>query len=103
MNFLLPFFLLAGANNSNQKALFTHILPALIPGSGPERLMFATLSAQKEIKTHADTEQGLLAAAIDAGDFKEPADLKKYPALQAAYDRLSPSAKIAVFAGADKR
>lgn len=99
---LLPILLLAGTDKPNQKALVTHLLPAMLPGSGSERLVVAALNAKKEIKTQAATEEGLVRDAIRAAKFERPAQLDAFPALKAAYNRLPASVQSTVFSGDDK-
>jgi hypothetical protein len=99
---LLPILLLAGTDKPNQKALVTHLLPAMIPGSGSERLVVAVLNAKKEIKTQAATEEGLVRDAIKAAKFERPAQLDAFPALKAAYNRLPASVQSTIFSRDDK-
>lgn len=96
---LLPLILLAG-DKPNQNALITHILPALIPGSASQRLVFATLAAKKEIKAQAETEAGLVKDAIRAGKFERADQLKDFPALDAAFKRLPASVQSTLFPAA---
>jgi hypothetical protein len=89
--------LLATADKGNQKALFAQILPALISDSSTERLVVATVSAKKQMAIQAATEGNLVKEAIKAGNFKSPADLDRFPALYAAFKRLSASDQSTVF------
>jgi hypothetical protein len=97
---LLPLILLAGGDKTNQNALIAHMLPAMIPGSASQRLVFATLAAKKEIKTQAETEAGLVKDAISAGKFERADQLKDFPALDAAFKRLPASAQSTLFPAA---
>lgn len=92
---LLPLILLASADKPNQKALFTQILPAMIPGE-QSRLLFATVSAKKQIAIQAATEGNLVKEAITAGNLKK-ADLDRFPALYAAFQRLPASVQSTLF------
>jgi hypothetical protein len=95
---LIPMMLLAGGDKPNQ--LLTHILPAMIPGSDSQRLLFATLTAKKELKAKAETEQSLIRDAIKAAKFERPEQLKNFPALEAAFHRLTPAAQATMFPAA---
>ncbi len=97
---LLPMILLAGGDTPNQKALFKHILPAMIPGSVSQRLVIASLAAKKEIKAQAEIEEGVVRDAIHAADFKRPDELKEFPALDAAFSRLPASVQADLFPAA---
>jgi hypothetical protein len=88
--------LLAAVDRPNQKALFTQILPAMIPGQ-QSRLLFATVSAKKQIAIQAETEGNLVKEAIKAGGLKSPADLDRFPALSAAFNRLPASVQSTLF------
>lgn len=93
---LLPMILLAATDKPNQKALFQQILPALVPGSSTQRLVVATISAKKQIKIQAETEEHLIRDAIRAGKFVSSADLADFPALDAAFKRLPPAVQSSI-------
>ena len=97
---LLPMILLAGGDKPNQKALLSRLLPAMIQGSASQRMVFAALSAKKDIKAQAETEAGLLKAAIAAARFDRVEQLKDFPALDAAYQRLPASVQSTLFPAA---
>jgi hypothetical protein len=99
---LLPMILLAAVDKPNQKALFTQILPAMIPGQQP-RLLLATVSAKKQIAIQTETEGNLVKEAVKAGNLKSPADLDRFPALLAAFNRLPASIQSTVFPAAPPR
>lgn len=99
---LLPMILLAAGDKPNQKALLSQILPAVLPGPRTQRLAFAALSAKEQIRKQAQTERGMLQDAVKIGGFQKATDLDKFPALAAAYGRLSVADQAAVFAAASE-
>jgi hypothetical protein len=94
---LFPLMLLVTADKPEKKALFPRLLPALIPGSSTQRLVVATISARKQIKSEAETEQGLVSDAIKAAKFQRPADLAPFQNLDAAFKRLPASVQSTIF------
>lgn len=94
---LLPMILLAAGDKPNQKALLSQILPAVLPGPPAQRIAVATITAREQIRKQAQTEQNVVTEAIKAGRFTNAAELAKYPALEAAFNRLSPAVQSTVF------
>lgn len=85
---LLPIFVIAGVPKAMRPAFIEQLLPVTLPGSGSEKVAFAAIAVDGQLKKQARNEQHLVEDAIKAGSFKKVAELDKFPALAAAFKRL---------------
>lgn len=90
---LLPLvFLLAGRDKANQNQatqneVLRQALTAAIPLPVSGRVVLATINAQDQAKSQARKEKSMVADAVRAGNLGK-ADLVRFPALEAAFNRL---------------
>src|SRR6187397_2252174 len=93
----LSVFLIASIDKKLRPAVMEQALMAALPGPSSQRLAVAALSAEQQLKRQAVTEENLLKEAIDAAKFDAPEQLRDFQALQAVFNRLSPTAQVEIF------
>ena len=95
---LLSIFFLLSQQGSD-KAVATQVMAAAIPGSSA-RLVFTTITAQRQAKLQAETEQRVVQDAIRLAAVSNKTALNAFPALSAAFDRMPVAAQSVAFSAA---
>ena len=99
---LLPFLLLRDLTRTQRRQAIQTLLPTTIPGAG-QRLLLSTVMVQRQVEEQALAEERLTTEALDAvkasahGTLRDAAGLAEFPAINAAFHKLSEAERAEFF------
>ena len=94
--YILP-LLLSGLPRHQRAQVTEQLLPLALPGPPGTQLAFAAVTAERQVRKQAQTEQKLVQEAIQAGDIKSAEELSAFPALHSAFNRLPAAVQSGIF------
>lgn len=94
------FLLFSRLPKTQRRRVAEQLVPLALPGPPRQKLVLATIAAEREVRREAEVERRLVEDAIKAGSIKDAAALAKFPALHAAYNRLPAGVQAGLFPAA---
>lgn len=100
MDSAIPLLVISGMPKQLRSEFTEQLVLMALPTPAGQRLTFAALAAERQVRRQARVDQQMVEEAIKNGSFKDPADLaEKAPALSAAFNKLDAAVQAVLFPG----
>ncbi len=100
MDWLIPLLVISRLPRQRRAEVTEQLLPLALPGPASNRLAFAALAADRQVRRQAQVETQVVKEAVSAAGFTQASDLAPFPGLNAAFNRLDAVTQADVFVSA---
>lgn len=98
MEWLLLMTVLNGASRAQRHAVLGQLLPLAIPGSSSQRLAFAAITAEEQVRRAAVQDRNLIEEVVATTEVDDAAELQqRFPEVYARFTALRPELQAQIF------
>ena len=91
MDWIIPLLMIEQVPRSQRAAVAEQLLPAALPGSSSQRLAFAAITAEQQVKRQIGIDRNMISEAVKAAAIPTADELaKRCPEIHRAFTRLPP-------------
>jgi hypothetical protein len=97
-NELFALFFLDRLSGPQRRSVFNQILPSMIPGPSSQRLVFATITAEQQVKRAALEDRNVIEEVVKETEVQDAVELQaRFPKLHARFTALTPELQAQIF------
>jgi hypothetical protein len=98
MDWIIPLLMIEQVPRSQRAAVAEQLLPVALPGSSSQRLAFAAITAEQQVKRQIGIDRSMISEAVKAAAIPTADELaKRCPEIHRAFTRLPPELQANIF------